>query len=235
MMKEEKQKLIDAINYKFPQNNLIELYYSIGRVLPFTAQRFPDGRVSDWYRNQYVQVLRVEPKGKYGKAFGFYYRNGEREDAWENDPESSWCKKVDTEPQEIPNCGCGSWHLLDIQGDYSENKEVNLLELDDVFTFGKYKDKTIREVVDIDWQYVKWAIVDSRRLLADVDTIVEYHKSKLKKLQPDDVITFGKYKGRTMQEIYNDDSQYLSWLAGQNPDFLVDWDKFTPTNDQKHI
>ena len=74
---DEKQKLIEAINCKFPQNNIMELFYNIGRVLPFTAQRFPDGRVSDWYRNQYVQVVRVEPKGKYGKyckAFGFYYR-----------------------------------------------------------------------------------------------------------------------------------------------------------------
>ena len=56
---DEKQKLIEAINCKFPQNNIMELYYNIGRVLPFTAQRFPDGRISDWYRNQYVQVVRA--------------------------------------------------------------------------------------------------------------------------------------------------------------------------------
>ena len=31
------QKLIDAVNCKFPQNNLIELYYNIGRALPFTG------------------------------------------------------------------------------------------------------------------------------------------------------------------------------------------------------
>lgn len=57
MNTEDKQKLVDAINCKFPQNNIMELYYDIGRVLPFTAQRFPDGRVSAWYRNQYVQVV----------------------------------------------------------------------------------------------------------------------------------------------------------------------------------
>ena len=70
MTNEEKQKLVDAVNCKFPQNNLTELYYNIGRVLPFTAQRFPDGRVSGWYRNQYVQVVRVEPHGKFGKYKG---------------------------------------------------------------------------------------------------------------------------------------------------------------------
>ena len=54
MTEEEKRKLIDAVNCKFPHNNIMELYYNIGRALPFTAQRFPDGRVSDWYRSQYV-------------------------------------------------------------------------------------------------------------------------------------------------------------------------------------
>ena len=224
-----KQKLIEAINCKFPQNNLMEIYYNIGRVLPFTAQRFPDGRVSDWYRNQYVQVVRIEPKGKYGKygkAFGFYYRNGVREDAWENDPENSWCKKIDTEPQEIPNSGCGSWVLLEIQGEIEEeNNFTKLLGLDDVFTFGKYKGRTIREIVEFDWQYVKWAIVDSQRLLADVDSILEYHRTKIKVLQPEDTLSFGKYKGRAVVDVYNEDSQYLRWLASQNPDFKIDWDK----------
>ncbi len=37
MNTEDKLKLVDAINCKFPQNNIIELYYDIGRVLPFTA------------------------------------------------------------------------------------------------------------------------------------------------------------------------------------------------------
>ena len=54
MTEEEKIKLIDAVNCKFPHNNIMELYYNIGRALPFTAQRFPDGRVSDWYRSQYT-------------------------------------------------------------------------------------------------------------------------------------------------------------------------------------
>lgn len=114
MTEEEKKTLVDAVNCKYPHQNLTEIYYNIGRALPFTAQRFPDGRVSDWYRNQYVEVVRVEPHGrggKFGNVFGFYYRNGERADAYENDPEHSWCTKDDTEPQPIPCCGCGSWRV----------------------------------------------------------------------------------------------------------------------------
>lgn len=64
MTEEEKKTLIDAVNCKYPHQNLTEIYYNIGRALPFTAQRFPDGRVSDWYRNQYVEVVRVEPHGE---------------------------------------------------------------------------------------------------------------------------------------------------------------------------
>ena len=223
------QKLIDAVNCKFPQNNLIELYYNIGRALPFTAQRFPDGRVSDWYRNQYVQVVKVEPHGKfgkYGKVYGYYFRNGERADSSDSQ-ENSWCKKEDTEPKEIPCCGCGSWFLLDIQGEPIEGNEVKVLGLDDIFTFGKYKDRTIKEVIDTDWNYVKWAIIDSQRLIADIDAIVEYHKGRTKNLKPDDIISFGKYKGKTLHSVFLTDFQYLKWMESQNPDFKIDWDKLS--------
>lgn len=222
-----KEQLVDAINCKYPHNNIMELYYNTGRALPFTAQRFPDGRVSDWYRNQYVEVVRVEPRGKfgkYGKAFGFYYRNGVREDAWENDPEHSWCKKTDTEPQEIPNSGCGGWVLLEIKGQPTAD-DVKLLGLDDEIGFGKYKGKTIHEVIDTDWQYIKWAVIDSKRLLADIDKIVEYHESIAKPLGPNDLMPFGKYKGRTILEVFTEDPQYLTWLQSNNREFRIDWDK----------
>ena len=97
----EKEKLIEAINSK--GNSLISIWYNIGRALPFRAQRFPDGRISDWYKNQFVEVHSVKPGGKggkYGSAYGFYYRNGERADAYENS-ESSWCKIDDIEPKEM--------------------------------------------------------------------------------------------------------------------------------------
>lgn len=40
MTEEEKKTLIDAVNCKYPHQNLTEIYYNIGRALPFTAQRF---------------------------------------------------------------------------------------------------------------------------------------------------------------------------------------------------
>ena len=215
---DNKEQLVEAINCKYPRNNLIELYYDTGRALPFTAQRFPNGRVSDWYRNQYVEVVKVEPGGrygKYGKVYGFYYRNGKRADAWENDPENSWCTKDEENPQEIPNSGCGGWVLLDIQGEPTQ-EIPKLLGLEDHLNFGKYKGKTVKEVIETDWQYIKWAVIDSQNLLANVEDIIKYHDSIVKLLLPNSVIAFGKYKGRTIGEILQADPQYLKWMEHNN-------------------
>lgn len=43
MTEEEKKRLIDAVNSWAPQN-ITEIYYKIGRAVPFTAQGFPGGR-----------------------------------------------------------------------------------------------------------------------------------------------------------------------------------------------
>ena len=55
-MSTDKEILIKAIREKGLHYSLISIYYNIGRALPFTAQRFPDGRVSNWYKSQYVEV-----------------------------------------------------------------------------------------------------------------------------------------------------------------------------------
>lgn len=35
---------------------------------------------------------------------------------------------------------------------------------------------------------------------------------KIKKLTPDTVLTFGKYKGKTVQQVFKEDSGYLKWM-----------------------
>ncbi len=225
--KRDNQKIVDAINSKFPHNNLIELYYNVGRALPFTAQRFPDGRVSDWYRSQYVEVVKVEPHGrygKYGKVYGFYYRNGERADS-SDVAACCWCRKDDTEPQEIPNCGCGSWALLNIIGEPTV-EPIKVLGLNDTIDFGKYQGQILKDIIITDWQYIKWAVLGSQRLFADVEEIVAYHEANTPKLQPSDKMTFGKYKGKTLLEVFNEDHQYLRWLEDNNSSFRVDWGIF---------
>ena len=202
----EKDRLIKAINSKGLRNSLVSIYYNIGRALPFRAQRFPDGRVSDWYRSQFVEVHSVKPRGKggkYGDAYGFYYRNGERADVWENDPEDSWCKIDDTQPQGI-HCGaCGSWVLLDILGEQTDNP-TKIYTLDYTLEFSKHKGKTLREVIKEDWSWVEWAIDQSEHFLCDIDDVMKEREVTIKVLSADDVLTFGKYKGKTLREIHSE-------------------------------
>lgn len=220
-----KEKLIKAINTKGFSNSLISIYYNTGRALPFRAQRFPDGRDSNWYRSQFVEVHNVKPGGKggkYGDAYGFYYRNGAREDAWENDPEHSWCKKEDTEPQSVPCAACGSWILLDILGE-STCEPTKVYGVDDKLEFGKHKGKTLLEVIHCDWKWVKWAISESEHFFCDIDEVIKERKKDIKILQLEDQLDFGKYKGKTIQEVYSIDPNYLMWLNENSEDFVIDF------------
>lgn len=228
MTEEDKKTLIDAVNRKYPAQNLSDIYYKIGRALPFTAQRFPTGRSSEWYRSQYVEVVKIEPHGRggiYGKVYGFYYHNGERADAGDT-PENSWCTKDETEPQLIPNSGCGSWVLIDIQGEPTTDA-VKVIGLDDKIGFGKYKEMPLKEVIVEDWGYIEWAYKEGR-LRFDAKSVVEYHKEHHKENVPalgaEYIMTFGKYKGKTIGEIFKMDVEYLKWLSSQKESFNVDWE-----------
>lgn len=218
----DKEKLIEAIRSKGLSNSLISIWYNIGRALPFRAQRFPDGRVSDWYRNQFVEVHNVKPSGKggkYGSAYGFYFRNGERANAYDN-PESSWSKIDDTEPKEIPCGACGSWVLLDILGEPTA-EPTKIYGLNDTLDFGKHKGETLQEVIHNDFGWVEWAISNSEHFFCDIEAVTEERKKTIKRLHPEDVITFGKYKGQTIQYIYKNDVNYLMWLIDNTNDFII--------------
>ena len=227
----KQEKFIKAINQKGLGNSLISIYYNIGRALPFRAQRFPDGRISDWYRNQFVEVHSVKPGGKggkYGKAYGFYYRNGERADACDNDPEHSWCKKDDTVPQEISCAACGSWVLLDILGDATA-EPTRVYGLDDVLEIGMHKGKTLKEVIHNDWGWVKWASMHTEHFFFDIDAVMEERKNNIKILHPDDVLTFGKYNGKAIKDIATEDMGYLRWLDDKSEDFIISFKELRGT------
>lgn len=53
-----------------PSDNIFNIYYDIGRALPFEVQRFPKD-ATDWYKNQSVLVTEIHTRGKYGEALGF--------------------------------------------------------------------------------------------------------------------------------------------------------------------
>lgn len=151
-----------------PTDNIFNIYYDIGRAIPFEVQRFPKD-ATDWYKTQSVLVTEIYPRGQYGEALGFYLRNGERADSY-------WCSKDETVPQLIPCCGCGGWSLVRVIGE-------PMVEAKD--------------------------------------------KKPVTVLEPDDVLSFGKYKGRKAIEVYLENDQYLQWAEGNINNFLVNWRSFS--------
>lgn len=156
-----------------PTDNIFNIYYDIGRALPFEVQRLNRG-ANDWYVNQSVLVTIVFPKGKYGDAFGFYLQNGERADSY-------WCTKEDTEPKKIPCCGCGGWALVRVIGEpttqSSNRKKVAILEPDDVLSFGKYKGRKVVDVFFENPQYLQWAERNVYNFLVNWSPLLRIHKS----------------------------------------------------------
>lgn len=216
MTEEEKKRLIDAVN-SWGSNNITNIYYKIGWAVPFTAQRFPDGRDSSWYRSQYVQVVEVKPRGEYGNAYGFYYRNGVRADS-SDDESRCWCRKDDKEPQKIYLSGCGGWRLLDIQGE--PTREIRLMEPDDVLDFGKYKGHTLREVAKRDFKYLQWIVLETHKFFFDI------RKLSAKRYKSSDIMPFGEYKGQTLASIYASNPDYIRQLERCDEDFKLDWNSF---------
>ena len=122
----------------------------------------------------------------------------------------------------------GRMILLRIAGRTTQGKAYfgKALGLDDKIGFGKYKDMTLKEVIIKDWQYVKWAIIDSQHFYTDVDKVLEYHMENRPTLGPNDIMSFGKYKGKSIEEVCKTDRQYLIWLSQNNDSFNLDWEKF---------
>ena len=179
-----------------------------------------------WYASQFVEVHSVKPGGKggkYGNAYGFYFRNGVRENS-SDELELCWCKKDDSEPQEIPNAGCGSWVLLDILGEQTA-EPTKVYGLDDVLEFGKHKGKPLKEILKNDTQWVEWAINHSDHFFCDIEECAEDFSKNIKKFQPEDIIPFGKHKGKTVKYVFENDFQYLMWLSENASDFEIDFEK----------
>ena len=59
--------------------------------------------------------------------------------------------------------------------------------------------------------------------LADIDEVIKERKKDIKILQLEDQLDFGKYKGKTIQEVYSIDPNYLMWLNENSEDFVIDF------------
>lgn len=218
----------------YPQDNIFNIYYNIGKRTPFLVKRCESGlaRSSSWERridpnqDRTFLVETVKPRGKYGKAYGKCFVNGKPDDSYRQN-----CYP-NINDDEIPCAGCGEWVLIDVPG-ISLEELFPVHKAEDIIMFGKYKGKSFGEIYNIDRQYLYWLESTDRLFRIDFD--------ELKSLYPDieknnsisileRKIDFGKYKGKSFHEIKND-IPYLNWLI--SIDKLSDEEfKLLTTNNQ---
>lgn len=199
----------------YPHDNIFNIYYNIGKRTPFLVKRCELGLVRssteerriDPNQDRTFLVEVVKPRGKCGKAYGKCFVNGKPDDTYRQE-----CYP-NIKDEEIPCAGCGEWVLIDVPG-VSLDEIFPMHKADEILMFGKYKGKSFGEIYKIDYQYLYW--------LETTDRFFKIDFKELKQLYPDIEdrtnisigdrnIDFGKYKGKTFNDIKND-VPYLEWL-----------------------
>ena len=68
----------------YPQDNIFNIYYNIGRRVPFQVKRTRTMNVDFRYNKEgrTFMVERVEPRGQYGKAYGYCLVDNVRNDEY---------------------------------------------------------------------------------------------------------------------------------------------------------
>ncbi|RAW35732.1 hypothetical protein PC110_g7959 [Phytophthora cactorum] len=79
-------------------------------------------------------------------------------------------------------------------------------------TFGKHKSKTIQEVNASDPGYCRW-LSNQKGLVEDSSDIGKFLAEKFGNDDGSYVMTFGKYKTKTIKQIQAIDTKYLEWLS----------------------
>jgi len=117
----------------YPKDNVFQIYYNIGKRVPFQVKRSPTGCKGSYdeeYRysqeGRTFMVERVEIHDRvYGTAYGYLMIDGVRDD--NNQYMESYEKGT------VPCAGCGGWVLIDVPGQdmneiFPEHKPTNTKE-----------------------------------------------------------------------------------------------------------
>lgn len=80
-----------------------------------------------------------------------------------------------------------------------------------IINFGKYKTKTFDEVYEFDPRYCRWLYTQELILIRNPD-LKAFLDDKFKNKDMSYELTFGKYKGKTINQVLQIDRKYLEWL-----------------------
>jgi len=99
--------------------------------------------------------------------------------------------------------------------------------LDTQFTFGKYKNNSLKNIINSDLGYCQF-ILRSIYLQdkKEIKIIKDYFKEKSINWDVNWILPFGKYKNQDIREIKKTDKKYLSWFIKNS-----DYSKKEQTND----
>lgn len=218
----------------YPRDNIFNIYYNIGRRVPFQVKRSRsmDTEFRHSTKGKTFMVERVEPRGKYGEAYGYCLIDNVRNDEYMHEvyPDNKG---------EIPCAGCGEWTLVDVPG-VDMNEVFPIHKADEVIPFGQHKGKTYAEVYKEDPKYIFWLLESDPFYKIDLPTLTgistddEQAEEKFRqeidrvfpKVKVDDEVTFGKYKGKTYREVFAEDPQYIEWFIRNNDRLDLDSDSF---------
>lgn len=92
-----------------------------------------------------------------------------------------------------------------------------------VATFGKHKGKTVEEIFEIDKDYCQWIIKQSGGAIVNLASHIRIFAREryqylrvMSQVEVDFinpmVLTFGKYKGKIVDNIFKDDPKYFDWI-----------------------
>ena len=200
----------------YPNDNIFNIYYNIGKRTPVLvklcegglARSLSEERRTDPNKDRTFLVETVKPKGKYGKAYGKCFVDGKPNDSYRKE-----CYPQ-IKDEEIPCAGCGEWVLVDVPNT-TIDEIAPLHKANDIIAFGKYKGKSFGEVYRIDIQYLHWLEASDRLFRIDFEELKQlYPNAEIQEEKPisDKVLDFGKYKGKTLNEIKHD-TFYLEWMV----------------------
>jgi uncharacterized protein (DUF3820 family) len=100
---------------------------------------------------------------------------------------------------------------------YNEPKENPKLNLNSKLHFGKYKDKTVKIILErINPFYLKWCLENIEWLKIDKDLRKEIEKDFI--IDGGFKLPFGKYEGRNINYLLEKDFDYVIWFY----EFLCD-------------
>lgn len=80
-----------------------------------------------------------------------------------------------------------------------------------ILNFGKYRGKTIEDVYELNPSYCRW--INNQNLYTSDPEIRKFLDSKFKNsADGSSILTYGKYKGRSIKQVKQIDPNYLEWL-----------------------